>query len=242
MQETVIIIPCYNESERLDRNVFHSFLEENPTVSLFFVDDGSSDNTHEILYEFERKYENAQCYTLSENKGKAEAIRLSILHLLQNFNIKYIGYFDADLSTSLDYIIAFKQVLDTSPDLKAVTGSRIKKLGSTISRNPLRHIMGRIVATIASSILQLPVYDTQCGAKLFRVSFVQDIFTLPFHTKWLFDIEIFARLKNANGKNIILKSIIEHPLKEWIDEGNSRIKLKDFVRVPIDLLRIYRAY
>ena len=173
MQKTIIIIPCYNESERLDKNVFKTFMLENPSVFLFFVDDGSSDNTFEIISDFADKYKNAYSFQLAENSGKAEVIRQSALSIFQNYSFEYIGYFDADLSTSLNYISQFQEILDNSNKYQAVIGSRIKRLGSVISRSPLRHFFGRIVATIASNILSLPVYDTQCGAKIFKVEYAQ---------------------------------------------------------------------
>jgi len=238
MQETIVIIPCYNESQRIDKIAFINFLTKNPDVTLFFVDDGSTDDTFSIITQFTNHLTNAICFQMETNQGKAEAIRLSILHLISNYKYRFIGYFDADLSTSLDYIILFRNELVKNNDLKIIMGARIRRLGATISRNPARHIFGRIVATIASIILTLPVYDTQCGAKLFEASFVKKVFELPFITKWLFDIEILKRLNALYSSDIITNRTLEYPLENWIDDGNTRIKLKDFIRVPIDLMKI----
>lgn len=241
MQEIIIIIPCYNESQRLDREIFGNFLNNNPTIQLFFVDDGSTDNTYSVLRDLSESHTNAISFKLEKNSGKAEAIRQSVIEITQKYNCQYFGYFDADLSTSLEYINVFYKKMLENENIKIVTGARICRLGATIKRNPIRHYPGRIVATIASMILSLPFYDTQCGAKLFNKNFVTKIFEEPFKTKWLFDIEIFKRLNNLYNKDIMLQSIYEYPLAEWIDDGNSRIKLKDFIRVPLDLFKIAKT-
>ncbi|HYQ57400.1 MAG TPA: glycosyltransferase [Draconibacterium sp.] len=242
MKKTIVVIPCYNESNRIDIRKFDNFLLNNPSITLFFVDDGSTDNTINTLSEFQNKHNNAISYQITPNSGKAEAIRKSVLYILEVYNYQYIGYFDADLSTSLEYIPRFQNKLEQSKTLKAVIGSRIKRLGSTITRNAIRHYSGRVVATFASGILKLPVYDTQCGAKLFQVEFIKEIFHKPFYSKWLFDIEIFKRLNTIYGIDLVSKSIYEYPLEEWIDDGDSRIKLKDFIKVPLDLYKIFMKY
>lgn len=242
MQKTIIIIPCYNESDRININTYKEFLKNNPSINLFFIDDGSTDNTFNLLSELSKLYSNAIAYQLQSNVGKAEAIRQAVKNLYNNYEFDQFGYFDADLSTSLEYILKFQSLINNSKGTRIVIGSRIKRLGSTISRSPIRHFFGRIVATIASNILSLPVYDTQCGAKLFEKEFAQNIFNEPFKTKWLFDIELFARLNLQYDKKIVFSSILEYPLEQWIDEGNSRIKIKDFIKVPIDLIKIALKY
>jgi glycosyltransferase involved in cell wall biosynthesis len=238
MQKTVVIIPCHNESFRLDIETYELFLESNPSIFLLFVDDGSIDNTFEKISTLSDQFENVLSLQFNVNQGKAETVRKAFLHLIENHNFKYIGYFDADLSTSLAYIPKFQDILEDNSNLKMIAGARIKRLGSTITRNSVRHFFGRIVATFASRIVSLPVYDTQCGAKLFETNFVKEVFTAPFITKWLFDIEIFVRLKNLYKHEEIISGVLEYPLESWIDEGDSRIKIKDFLRVPIDLLKI----
>ena len=242
MQKTIIIIPCYNEEKRLNKLGFSKYLENNLSISLLFIDDGSSDNTLSILEELSKKHSNALYLPLEKNFGKAEAIRQGVRYISENLDCELFGYFDADLSTSLDYIQRFSEIFKKSDEIKIVIGARIRRLGANISRNPIRHIFGRIVATIASLILKLPVYDTQCGAKIFNREFVKDVFLEPFQTKWLFDIEILLRLTQKYGSNKIIQSTLEFPLECWIDEGNSKINIKDFLFVPYYLLKIIFKY
>ena len=156
--EIGIIIPCYNEEKRLKIHEFSNFLNSHSKVNLLFIDDGSIDNTLEIIKKFCSKIENANYLSLRKNSGKAEAIRNGVKYFASLSSINYIGYFDADLSTSLNNIKIFYNFLKTNSRYKLIAGSRIKKLGSIIKRNLIRHYLGRIFATIVSRILMLPVY------------------------------------------------------------------------------------
>jgi hypothetical protein len=88
----------------------------------------------------------------------------------------------------------------------------------------------------------LPVYDSQCGAKVFRSDVINVLFADPFVTQWLFDVEILVRLRNHLGSERFLKSAVEVPLTEWQEVGGSKLKLAHMARVPLELLRIRRKY
>ena len=103
---------------------------------------------------------------------------------------------------------------------------------------------GRIAATMVSRILGIPVYDTQCGAKLFLADRgLQTLFEEPFVTRWAFDVEILARwLIHRDAGVEVNRSIIEAPLDQWIDVAGSKLTAVDFLRAPTDLWRIRRRY
>ena len=84
--------------------------------------------------------------------------------------------------------------LETDPDVEIVIGSRVQMLGRDTRHNWRRHYLGRVAATAVSVMLRLRVYDTQCGAKLFRAgATVGRVFLQPFLTRWIFDVEILSR-------------------------------------------------
>ena len=121
-------------------------------------------------------------------------------------------------------------------------GARVQLLGRTILRNRYRHYLGRVFATVASVVLRMPVYDTQCGAKMFVSSEpIALAFRDPFISRWVFDVEILARLVCRGNVNPQV-TICEYPLFEWHDVKGSKVKPKDFWIALCDLARVHLAY
>lgn len=235
-------MPCFNEAKRFKPQAFGDFLERTPDVTLVLVDDGSTDDTPLVLERLRQKFPR-QVWTLrlSSNVGKAEAVRRGIRAALRR-RPAMVGYWDADLATPLDVISRFWQMLQERQDLVLVMGSRVALLGRRVQRSGVRHIIGRAFATAASLVLGLPVYDSQCGAKLFRATpAVRDLLARPFKSRWIFDVEILARLiAAANECNLSAADIIyEYPLEAWTDVGGSRLAMLDFVTAGLDLAQIY---
>jgi hypothetical protein len=155
---------------------------------------------------------------------------------------KYVGYWDADLATPLGAIPEFVSRLEADPELLLVMGARVRLLGRNIVRKAHRHYLGRVFATCASAVLRLPVYDTQCGAKLFLNSEpVVLAFKEPFISRWVFDVEVLARLLRCGGLNPEAV-IYEVPLTEWHDMKGSKVRARDFWIALWDLARIHFVY
>lgn len=237
-----IIIPCYNEAERLPVDAFIAYQQTHPDVSFCFVNDGSHDRTAEVLANLQQQHPaQFDVLNLTQNQGKAGAVRAGMLHAVQQGH-DYLGYFDADLATPLAAIDDLRLVLDRHPDCVFVMGSRIKHLGVNIKRDAFRHYVGRIIATIISLILRLPAYDTQCGAKLLRNDVVGIVFRDGFISPWLFDVELLARLIGHFGRPNLAGKLLEEPLQEWIEQADSRISPTYMFRMWSEMYRIYRAY
>ena len=188
--ECVIVIPCYNERRRLDADAFREFLLDHENIRFLLVNDntdGDAQNLDELVL---GNPEGLRVLHLEYNGGKAEAVHRGLL-AAAGFGARYAGFWDADLATPLDAIPDFVGHLDAHPDVQMIFGARVRLLGRQVERRPVRHYLGRIFATAASLVLGVPLYDTQCGAKLFRVSpELVRVFEAPFPLVWIFDVVI----------------------------------------------------
>lgn len=219
VQEKVcLIIPCYNEEERLDFSRFKSY----GFIHYLFVNDGSTDATLQRLQE--NVTEPDYYLDLSANCGKAEAVRKGILYARKLpiwEEITWVGFWDADLATPVEEVEFFLRFIEiTGKGADAIYGSRVDRLGGAISRDYLRHLLGRVFATVVQLVLNTGSYDSQCGAKLFKKSVVEEAFAEPFISRWLFDIEILLRLRN--------RRIVECPLRQWSEIRGSKIRFFSF--------------
>jgi dolichyl-phosphate beta-glucosyltransferase len=244
--DTLVVVPCYDEASRLELRRFDGFLRENPDVGLVLVDDGSRDGTLALLKELAAAHpERVEVVGLPRNRGKAEAVRQGVLRALARRPACF-GYWDADLSTPLETIRGFRALLRERPELQLVLGARVQLLGHRIERRALRHYVGRVGATAISGVLGLPVYDTQCGAKLFRADAeTAGLFDEPFLSPWLVDVELLARWKQARARSggpDLAGALYEYPLPEWRDVRGSKLRALDYLGAARDLLRIRRRY
>jgi dolichyl-phosphate beta-glucosyltransferase len=245
VSETIIVVPCYNEAKRLGVGEFRLYLEKHPAVGFVLVDDGSTDQTLEVLASVRQGFEDSVVVLRSpRNQGKAEAVRYGMNHAL-GLGSTFVGFWDADLATPLEAIADFVELFRRRPDLDMVFGARVKLLGRYVERRTMRHYLGRVFATAVSVVLNLAIYDTQCGAKLFRVSGeLGQVLGSPFLTKWVFDVEIlarFLRLRRDGGRPLD-ECIYELPLQRWCDIEGSKVRPKDFFIAFRDVVRIYLRY
>ena len=233
-KKTCLIIPCYNEELRLDLNEFKKHCSD--TLIFIFVNDGSTDNTLELLESHKEK--NWYVVNLQENSGKSEAIRQGALFLLDNDlykQVNWFGFWDSDLSVPLHEVVNFYTYADSfSEGAECIIGSRVKRMGSEIIRSASRHYLGRVFCTLISFLFSIDYYDTQCGAKLFRKELIEVAFAKPFTSNWIFDIELLLRIKNY--------VVVEYPLQEWREKTGSKINFFTvWFEVLRDLLRLKRA-
>ncbi len=238
---TQIVVPCYNEERRFKASAFEDYLASHDDVGYVLVNDGSVDGTLGMLLELQRRWgERVQVIDQQPNQGKAEAVRAGLIQAAR-CGAEYIGYFDADLATPLAAVGEFVEILDRNPRIDIVLGARVALLGREIRRKSLRHYLGRVFATAASLVLAVPVYDTQCGAKLLRAraALSAGLFDRPFGSRWIFDVELIARYLTRSGSR---EGLYEQPLREWTDVGESTVKPKDFLRAGGEMAAIYREY
>ena len=247
----ILVVPCYNEARRIPLNLFERFLSHHEDISVCFVDDGSTDSTHEMLATFVRRNIESSCLVaLPKNTGKAEAVRIGIREILQQVtSCLYIGYWDADLATPLEQSVDFLTLIEGNSMILAVIGSRWVHLGSHIERNFLRNVIGMMMAAIIASYLKLNLHDSQCGAKIFRAPIAREIFSVRFVSRWLFDVELFKRLKQFLALQLKVNETVimnmycrEVPLRCWRDVPDSKLHLSDSLKIFFELIRIAWSY
>ncbi|NNK75401.1 MAG: glycosyltransferase [Maribacter sp.] len=237
-----VVIPCYNEAERLLTSTFKDFAYKNLGYHLCFVNDGSTDSTLAVLEELRKGNEDTiSIFNCEKNGGKAEAVRQGVLHLSKDPQLDYIGYLDADLSTDFKDFDELVQTLENS-DFKIVSGSRISRMGADITKESARKIISLTINFIIQKILGMPFKDTQCGAKIMDREIVTLMFNKRFTTRWLFDVEIFMRMRKYYGKEKALGFICEQPLKRWIHADGSKLSMKDSITIIGQLARIAVQY
>ncbi len=237
----IIVIPCFNEANRLDKQKFIDFINNTADVGLVFVDDGSTDETFQILTKLSGEFTNQMHVVRCEsNKGKAGAVKAGFQFVFDSLSCNKIAYLDADLSTSLEECREISKLVNG--EIQFVFGSRILKIDNTIKRKWYRYVFGRVVATFISRSLGLPVYDTQCGCKIFEISLAKKIFTDNFISRWLFDVELFHRMIRIFGRGNMPVYTKEIPLNAWIDAKDSRVKFTYFFKLWLDLYAINSFY
>lgn len=241
----VVVVPCYNEADRLDGERFVACCADDPTIRFLFVDDGSQDGTGAMLDALAARAPGSiEARHLDRNRGKAEAVRQGVLAAL-DANPFAVAFWDADLATDLEELPKFRAILADRPGVTAVIGSRVRLLGRTIARSPVRHYLGRIFATAASLALRIPVYDTQCGAKAFRADErTRKAFEASFTSRWVFDVEVIARLarERREAGETPAEAIVELPLERWRDVAGSKLGTGHMIVAAIDLVRIWARY
>jgi dolichyl-phosphate beta-glucosyltransferase len=241
--DLLLVVPCYNEAERFPVESFAAFLDTHPRFGLMLVNDGSRDDTLAMLSGLAARYPSqASVLDLQPNGGKAEAVRRGLLAAIER-GPALVGFWDADLATPLDAVDLFERLLSGRPDIEWVIGARVKLLGRHVQRDELRHYLGRVFATAASLTLGIPIYDTQCGAKLFRVTDgLRDSLHQRFGSRWVFDVELIGRFVSrlaADGTLDAANRIYEYPLPKWVDVAGSKVKPTDFFRAFTELVGIW---
>jgi dolichyl-phosphate beta-glucosyltransferase len=243
MPDVCLVVPCFNEAKRLDSAALLAGLMAQPRLGLYFVNDGSEDDTPRALRELAAKAPGrVTVIDLDRNYGKAEAVRRGMLKAVEDSGHAFVGFWDADLSTPLSEVTPFIDTLERHVGAVAAIGSRWRRLGANIDRLVLRHVLGRIFATLASMTLDLPVYDSQCGAKLFKAAVVPELFGETFRSTWCFDVEILARLSARLGTSRTRQAVIEIPLTAWSEVGGSKLRLAQMAMMPLELWQIRMRY
>lgn len=227
-----IAVPCFNESSRINVSYFEA-LASSENINLLFVNDGSTDNTLEILKSMS-KNRNISILNLTSNLGKAEACRLGMKKLHELGHSERIGFLDADGAFSVGDVIRCERlsgsIFSEFSHVSSFWTSRVPLSGRTIHRSQVRNIFGRLLAQFIRLFIRGLPWDSQSGFKIFQVN--EDLLSSldsPFRTRWLFDIELFLRLKHSK------RIVWEEPVQSWKDVSGSKIGIRSYKRIVLDL-------
>lgn len=234
-----LFIPCYNEEKRLKVKEFLVFIRNNSKrFDFYFIDDGSKDDTSKIIRDNIVDNANVFLITLPENLGKGKALRLGFLENQQK-PYKYYGFIDADLDIPLDQI---NRLYSQIEDSKYFITTSKRNLMEEISIFRLRSFSSIVMILVANKLIGFDpkLQDTQCGCKLFKKEIIYLCFGKEFISEWLFDIEIFMRLKNnlPNSRELIKEVPVTHINKS----GISNYKFSQNIKVFKQLFNIYSRY
>lgn len=241
-----IVIPCFNEADRLNVDVFAEFVCDTDDVELIFVDDGSADATLQTAQAVgEKAGSSVSVLRIDVNCGKAEAVRQGMLWASQR-DFSAIAFWDADLATPLSMIPDFLEVLSRHANVEVVWGTRLPLMGHMIDRDAVRRQTGRLFSASSAAAVGVGIRDALCGAKMFRTGAILDaIIARPFTSRWIFDVEMLARLDallKLSGGLPVSQSLYEFPLDEWYEIAGSKLHMTDFLRATIELTDLCLRY
>ena len=241
MSGATIVVPCDDELGRIDADEFIRLVSARTGLRLLFVDHGSSDGTNRALHALAgRSRDRVSVHCVARNVGKGEALRQGLVAALHRADDDVFGHVDSGLSTPIAEIVRLLDMIERR-HADVVLASRVAMLGCEIERSPMRHYLGRGFATLASTILRVRIYDTQCAAKFFRRSAaLAAAIATPFVSRLAFDVELLGRLLiGAPGiQPLPPDRLIEEPLMSWRDRSGYRVRPVSMVIAARDLILI----
>jgi len=229
--EVSLVIPAFNEVERLGENLglIVDFLEQGrESYEVIVVDDGSSDGTGQMVQARYGYHPHVRLWRHARNEGKGQAVKQGVLMARGT----YVVFSDADLSVPVDTLPLFLDLL-ARHECDVAVGSR-QSPGAVIEvpQPVYRRVLGGAYSRMSRGMLRLTVSDVTCGFKAFRGSVAKDLFTRQRLKDWSFDSEILF-LARCRGYRVL-----EIPVR-WRDDRATKVKLpRDIVRSLGGLMRI----
>lgn len=228
MYKFSIIIPVYNEEKRIENSI-NQIKDKLKKIEyeIIIVNDGSTDNTQNILENLEKKYKDIKIISYSKNRGKGYALRQGFMKAQGEF----VLMIDADLSTPIETIFDLEKELE---EYDVIVGSRLLKTNKTIIHGPIsRRILRRISFWIRKLLFNLEITDSQCGFKIFKNTIAKKIAEKMTIDRYGADLEKLIIAHN------LTKKIIEVPVSWEFESNNSKINiLKDSWRTLKEWVKI----
>ena len=225
-----IVIPAYNESARIEATlarVLECVETRNWDAEILVVDDGSTDNTVDIVHQWMARHRQLHLVKNPGNRGKGYSVRNGLLQAAGEI----VMFTDADLSAPIEEAVRLIEALDAGADV--AIGSRwLDKQKQTVHQPLYRRFFGRCFNAVTRKVMGLPFKDTQCGFKAFHRNAAQTIFRLQTIERWGFDPEILFIARK-------LKYTIAEVPVTWGHDERSRISyLKDGMKMLEEMAEI----
>ena len=233
--ELSIVIPAYNESADIEATLGAAvacFDDLGVDGEVLVVDDGSRDDTVELVARFAETYPAVVLLRNERNRGKGHSVRRGVLEA----RAEWILFADADESTPFSEAGKLLAVLRSGAADVAI-GSRALKESDVARPQPwLRRVMGWVFRQLVRLLVMRGLRDTQCGFKAFRRGAARDVFPRQTLDGFAFDVEVLFIARRLGYR------VVEVPVR-WLDSHDSRVHpLRDPARMFADLLRIrFRA-
>lgn len=218
-----IVIPCFNEEKLISESIqkiYNFFEDKNYIFEVVVVNNGSTDQTLEVLNEINKKYE---IKIINENKkGKGNAIKLGLL----NSRYDNVLILDADLSTDISELKDEWLKLENT----LLIGSRV--LGEEIDTPKIRKLSGFILNYIIRLFFDIENKDTQCGFKFIAYENIKSLANKLSVEGFMYDLDLITLCKKMNI------DVQEIPIKYVFNENSSVSLLKDPLVMLFDMFKI----
>ncbi|MDQ2925461.1 MAG: glycosyltransferase family 2 protein [Acidobacteriota bacterium] len=225
-----IVIPAYNECLRIEstlERVMACVREREWDAEVLVVDDGSTDETNDIVQRWMRKHPRLHLVENPGNRGKGYSVRNGLLQSAGEI----VMFTDADLSAPMEEATLLMEAIDAGADV--AIGSRwLDKQRQTTHQPLYRRFFGRCFNWVTRRVIGLPFKDTQCGFKAFKRDAAQVIFRLQTIERWGFDPEILFIARKLKYK------IVEVPVTWGHDERSRMSYLKDGMKMLEEMAEI----
>lgn len=230
MTQISVVIPAYNEEKRLPQTLqsVHSYLlDSGRDFEIIVVDDGSTDQTMDVVQDFGKHHDGIRLLSYAPNQGKGYAVRTGMLAAKGDV----VLLDDADGSSPIVELERLDAAIKGGADL--VIGSRnMPESGTLVTTAHHRKHMGNTFNAIVQGLLLPGIRDTQCGFKLFKREVAQDIFAVATQHGFAFDVEILyvARLRGYKLSEVAIN---------WNNVAGSKVNVfTDSVKMFFEVLSI----
>lgn len=224
-----IIIPAYNEAKRIPKTLLamDAYLSSvNYPYEIIVVNDGSRDNTSEVVGNMAKIVKNLKLIDIKKNRGKGGVVRDGMLAAKGDIRL----FMDADNSTSVDQIE--KMIPFFKEGYGVVFGSRTVPGAKLEPPEPLyRRFIGKALNLLVQVLLLPGIWDTQCGFKAYTAEAAEKIFSVSKVSTWGFDAETLALARKFGYR------IKEIPVR-WVNDMRSTVRFSGGLQFLRDIVKI----